>query len=425
MESKNYKQRMVNNRTLSPETLMMGYGYSPALSQGALKPPVFLTSTFVFETAQQGKDLFNITSGRRELRVGEEAGLAYSRFNNPNLEILEDRLAVWDEAERGAVFASGMAAIATTALTFLGPGDVLLHSRPLYGGTETLILNKLAALGIRSTGFVDGVRRSHVMTAAEKAMEDGPIGLIFVETPANPTGGLVDLKLISEIADEIGERQGRLPVVAVDNTLLGPMFQKPLIHGADLALYSLTKYAGGHSDLIAGGVTGSDVLVRKIIQTRSAIGTQLDPHSAWMLMRSLETVQLRADRACENGRRVAEFLSQHPKIAKVDYLGFLAEDDPQKEVFMRQSIAAGSTFSFNIVGAEPEAFAFLDKLQVCKLAVSLGGTETLICHPASTIHSGVPQELRDEIGLTDSLIRISVGIENADDLIADLEQALS
>src|ERR1700676_4825348 len=183
MKSKNYKQRTLNNHPLHPETLMMGYGYSPALSEGSLKPPIFLTSTFVFETAQQGKDLFDITAGRRERRAGEEAGLVYSRFNNPNFEILEDRRAVGDEAERGAVFASGMAAIATTLLTLLKPGDVIMHSRPLYGGTETLIRNFLAGIGVGSVGFIDGIDEGLMRAAAEEAMKLGPVGVIFVETP--------------------------------------------------------------------------------------------------------------------------------------------------------------------------------------------------------------------------------------------------
>jgi methionine-gamma-lyase len=424
MRSKNYRQKALGDHPLRPETLMMGYGYSPALSEGSLKPPIFLTSTFVFETAQQGKDLFDITSGRREIRDDEAAGLVYSRFNNPNFEILEDRIAVWDGAERGAVFASGMAAIATTLLTYLKPGEVVLHSRPLYGGTETLIRNFLAAFGVASVGFVDGLDEASVRAAADEAMAKGPVGMIFVETPANPTSGLIDLALMAQLAGEIADKQGRRPLVAVDNTMLGPMFQQPLQHGADLAIYSLTKYAGGHSDLIAGGVTGSIELVRRIVQTRGAIGTQLDPHSCWMLLRSLETLQIRAERACDNGRRLAEYLRGHAKIAKVDYLGFLDEHDPRRAVFARQSTAPGSTFSFDVRGGEAEAFAFLDRLAVCKLAVSLGGTETLICHPASTTHSGVPKALREEIGLSDALIRISVGIENADDLIADLEQAL-
>jgi methionine-gamma-lyase len=424
MTGETYKKRTIDNRPLHPETLMMGYGYSPRLSEGALKPPIFLTSTFAFETAQQGKDLFDVTSGRRRPRRGQDLGLVYSRFNNPNFEILEDRLAVWDEAERAAVFASGMAAIATTLLTFLRPGDTLLHSRPLYGGTETLMRNILAEFGIAPFGFTDGTDAASVRAAAEAAAAKGPVGLILVETPANPTSGLVDLRLTAAVAGEIAAKQGRRPPVAVDNTLLGPMFQQPLRHGADLALYSLTKYAGGHSDLIAGGVSGSAELVRRITLMRGAIGTQLDPNSCWMLLRSLETLQIRAERASENARRIAEFLRGHPRIARVDYLGFLSESDPRRAAFDRQCTAPGSTFSFDIAGGEAEAFAFLDRLSICKLAVSLGGTETLVCHPASTTHSGVPKPLREEIGLTDALIRLSVGIENADDLIADLRQAL-
>jgi methionine-gamma-lyase len=424
MKSSEYKSRTVGGRRLRPETLMMGYGYSPALSEGALKPPIFLTSTFVFETAQQGKDFFDLTAGRRQPRPGEKPGLVYSRFNNPNFEILEDRLAVWDEAERSAVFASGMAAIATVMLATLRPGDTVLHSRPLYGGTETLIRNQLTAFGVTPVGFTDSCDRAQIAAAAEDAMAQGRVGLVMLETPANPTNGLVDLEAVAATAETIAARQGHRPPVAVDNTLLGPMYQKPLRHGADLSVYSLTKYAGGHSDLVAGGVSGGEELVRRVTLLRGALGTQLDPHSCWMLLRSLETLGIRADRANDNARRVAEYLRGHPRVKAVHYLGFLAPDDPRSAVFARQCTAPGSTFSFDIEGGEPEAFAFLDRLRVMKLAVSLGGTETLISHPASTTHSGVPRNLREEIGLTDALIRISVGIEHPDDLIADLAQAL-
>lgn len=425
MTSDQYRIRTLNNHPLDPETLMMGYGYSPSLSEGSLKPPIFLTSTFVFANAQQGKDFFDLSAGRRRPRAGEGAGLVYSRFNNPNFEILEDRLSVWDDAERSVVFASGMAAISTVLLTFLRPGDSILHSRPLYGGTETLIRNQLAGFGIRAVGFTDGIDRAKIAQAAEDARRAGRVGLILVETPANPTNGLVDLAALRAVADEIGRAQGSRPPIAVDNTLLGPVYQKPLRCGADLAIYSLTKYAGGHSDLVAGGVSGSDELVRRIMALRGALGTQLDPHTCWMLLRSLETLAIRAERANANGRAVAEFLRAHPRIAKVHYLGFLDAGDPRKAVFDRQCSAPGSTFSFEVKGGEREAFQMLDRLRIMKLAVSLGGTETLISHPASTTHSGVARELREEIGLTDALIRLSVGIERADDLVADLEQALA
>jgi len=424
MSNNSYHRDRIANRRLHPETLMMGYGYAPGLSEGSLKPPIFLTSTFVFETAQQGKDFFDLTSGRRRPRPGEKAGLVYSRFNNPNLEILEDRLAIWDQAERSAVFASGMAAISTTLFAFLRPGGTVLHSRPLYGGTETLLKGQMASFGVTAYGFSDGTDVSGMRTTAEVARAKGRVELIFVETPANPTNGLVDLDTCAAIADELEKRQGLRPPVLVDNTMLGPIFQTPLKHGADLSLCSLTKYVGGHSDLVGGSISGNADLVNQVLGWRSSIGTQLDPNSCWMLMRSLETLDVRMSRSNENAAVVADYLASHPKVAKVHYLGFL-KDSREKAVFERQCTAPGSTFAFDVRGGEKEAFAVLDHLQVMKLAVSLGGTETLISHPASTTHSGVPKETRDRLGVTDALIRISVGIENADDLIADLEQALA
>jgi methionine-gamma-lyase len=408
---------------LHPETLMMGYGYSPVLSEGSLKPPVFLTSTFVFANAQQGKDFFDLTSGRRQPRPGEKSGLVYSRFNHPNMEILEDRLAIWDEAERCAVFASGMAAIATTCFAFLRPGDTIVHSRPLYGGTETLLKNQMASLGITAFGFTDGIDPGQMRAVAQAAAAKGRVAMILVETPANPTNGLVDLAACKVIADELEASQGHRPPVVVDNTLLGPKFQKPLNQGADLTLLSLTKYVGGHSDLVGGSISGSNALVRQVKAWRSSLGTQLDPNSCWMLMRSLETLDIRMSRANDNARLVADYLAGHPKVARVHYLGHLAEGDPRKAVFDRQCTAPGSTFAFDVKGGETEAFALLDHLQIMKLAVSLGGTETLVSHPAAMTHSGVARELREEIGLTDALIRISVGIENVEDLISDLAQA--
>lgn len=423
MASNDYHKDRIANRRLHPETLMMGYGYAPGLSEGSLKPPIFLTSTFVFETAQQGKDFFDLTSGRRQPHPGEKAGLVYSRFNNPNLEILEDRLAIWDQAERSAVFASGMAAVSTTLFAFLRPGDTVLHSRPLYGGTETLLTNQMGAFGITAFGFTDGTDVVSMRKTAEAARAKGRVGLILVETPANPTNGLVDLEACAAIADELERQQGLRPPVVVDNTMLGPIFQIPLKHGADLSLCSLTKYVGGHSDLVGGSISGKADLVKRVLGWRSSIGTQLDPNSCWMLMRSLETLDIRMSRSNENAAIVATYLATHPKVAKVHYLGFL-KDSRQKAVFERQCIAPGSTFAFDVKGGEKEAFALLDHLQIMKLAVSLGGTETLISHPASMTHSGIARALREEIGLTDALVRISVGIENVEDLVSDLAQAL-
>ena len=425
-----YHKRKIGKHVLKPETQMMGYGFDPSLSEGSLKPPIFLTSTFVFKTAQDGKDFFDYTSGRRELLAGQSSGLVYSRFNNPNLEVLEDRLALWEEGEAAAVFSSGMSAISTVIWTHVRPGDVVLMSQPLYGGTETLIEKTLPGFGVSAVGFNLGHDRSAVLEAAaqatKKAAESkGRVCLIIVETPANPTNSLVDLKLMREVSETIGSRQsGGRPPVAVDNTFLGPVFQRPLLHGVDLVMYSLTKYVGGHSDLVAGGVVGSRDAVGPVKKLRGALGTQLDPNTAWMIMRSMETLALRMNKSAENAALVANFLRKHPKIAAVNYLGFLAADDPRSAVFKRQCESAGSTFGFAVKGGEPEAFRLLDALQVIKLAVSLGGTETLMSHPASTTHSGVAKQTRDRLGITDALIRISVGIEDADDLIADLSAAL-
>jgi methionine-gamma-lyase len=415
---------------LKPETQMMGFGYDPSLSEGSLKPPIFLTSTFVFKTAQDGKDFFDFTSGRREPVAGQTSGLVYSRFNNPNLEVLEDRLALWEEGETAAVFSSGMSAISTVIWTHVRPGDVILMSQPLYGGTETLIEKTLPAFGVSAVGFNLGHDRVAVTEAAELALKKsaetrGRVCLLMVETPANPTNSLVDLALMKEISAMLGERQaGGRPPVVVDNTFLGPVFQRPLGFGADLVMYSLTKYVGGHSDLVAGGVVGSREAVGPVKKLRGALGTQLDPNTAWMIMRSMETLSLRMHKSAQNAALVAEYLRTHPKIATVNYLGFLSPDDPRQAVFERQCQSPGSTFGFTVKGGEAEAFRMLDALQVIKLAVSLGGTESLISHPASTTHSGVPKQTRDRLGITDGLIRISVGIEDAGDLIADLGEAL-
>lgn len=420
-----YHKRTILNREIAPETQMMGYGYDPHLSEGALKPPIFLTSTFVFPNAQAGKDFFDYASGRKEPPQGTQSGLVYSRFNNPNLEVLEDRLALWDKCDMAAVFSSGMSAISTALMAYLRPQDVLLACQPLYGGTEVLIENVLTNYGIIPVHFHDGCDENSSFKAMEIALAKGRIGAIFVETPGNPTNAIVDLQLMKKMADEIGKRQNYRPPIICDNTFLGPVYQNALEHGADIAIYSLTKYVGGHSDLVAGGATGNKEWLKPVKTLRGAFGTQLDPNSAWMIMRSMETMALRMERGNENAKKIAKFLKNHPKIKDVYHLDFLPNDWPETAVYKRQCKAAGSTFSFETIGGESDAFKFLDNLQIMHLAVSLGGTETLVSHPASMTHSGVPVETRDKLGISDSLIRISVGIENADDLIADLTHALN
>ena len=425
MTDTRWRDRLLGNRALSPETLMMGYGYDPFLSERSLKPPVFHTSTFVFRSAEDGKAFFELAYGLRQKHPNEEPGLIYSRINNPDLEMLEDRLAIWDQAEASLVFASGMAAISTTLWAYARPGSVIVHSGPVYGGTEFLLTKILPQFGITSIGFLTEGGNKAMDDAVEAARGKGPIAVLYLETPANPTNGMVDLEHARQIASRLRGADSKQPVIVVDNTLLGPIYQRPLAHGADLVVTSLTKYVGGHSDLIAGGCSGATALLEPIRGMRTILGTMCDPHTGWLLMRSLETLKLRMAAAADGARKVAVFLSTHPNVAAVWYLGFLPEDHPDRLVFERQCESPGSTFSFEVKGGEAEAFAVLNRLKVIKLAVSLGGTETLASHPAAMTHSDIPEAERLRLGITPALIRISVGIEDPDDLIADLTQALA
>jgi methionine-gamma-lyase len=414
----------INNKRLKPATLMMGHGFDPALSEGSLKPPIFLTSTFVFENAAAGKRHFEGVTGKRP---GGAEGLVYSRFNGPNQEILEDRLAVWEDAEDALTFSSGMSAIATLLLTFVQPGDVIVHSGPLYAATETLIGRILGRFGVSWLDFPAGATQDEIAAVIDRAKGQGRLSLIYLESPANPTNALVDVEAVAAARDAAFPDAGGRPPIAIDNTFLGPLWQQPLRHGADLTVYSLTKYAGGHSDLVAGGVMGSKERINQIRLMRNTIGTICDPNTAWMLLRSLETLELRMTRAGENAAKVCAFFRDHPKVESVGYLGFLegGADARQADIYRRHCLGAGSTFSLYLKGGEKEAFAFLDALKIAKLAVSLGGTETLASHPAGMTHLSVPQERKDALKISDNLVRISIGVEDADDLIADFDQALS
>ena len=424
MDSHDYRATHIGGHALHPETLMLGYGYDPRLSEGAVKPPVFLTSTFTFPSADAGREFFDIAAGRTPGKNDVEGGLVYARFNHPNAQIVEDRLAVMEGAEAAAVFASGMAAIATAVLAHARPGDVVLHSRPLYGGTEGLFHKVLPSFGITVDAMADATSPAAVRDAVAQAEAKGRLAVIFLETPSNPLTSMSDVGLAAEAALESARRQGHRPLVMVDNTLLGPVFQTPVRLGADLSLYSLTKYVGGHSDLIAGGAVGHRAVLTPVRQLRSLLGGHLDPHSCWMVGRSLETLTLRMTKAAENARAVADWLARHPAVTAVHYPGLLAAGSREQTLYMRQCRGAGSMFSFD-VGDRARAFAALDRLRIVKLAVSLGGTESLACHPATTVHSNMAAEARARIGVTEGLIRISVGIEHIDDLIADLDQALA
>ncbi|HEY0112215.1 MAG TPA: cystathionine gamma-synthase family protein [Allosphingosinicella sp.] len=413
----------VGGRRLKPATLMMGHGFDPALSEGSLKPPIFLTSTFVFENAAAGKRHFEGVTGKRP---GGAEGLIYSRFNGPNQEILEDRLSLWEDAEDALTFSSGMSAIATLLLAFVQPGDVIVHSGPLYAATETLIGRILGKFGVQWLDFPAGAERSEIEEVLDRAHRTGRVPLIYLESPANPTNALVDVEAVAAARDSVFTAEHR-PPIAIDNTFLGPLWSKPLDHGADLSIYSLTKYAGGHSDLVAGGITGSKELINQIRMLRNTIGTITDPNTAWMLLRSLETLELRMEKAGRNAAQVCEFLREHPKVESVGYLGFLENggDARQADIYRRHCTGAGSTFSLYLKGGEKEAFAFLDALKIAHLAVSLGGTETLASAPAAMTHLSVPEERKQALGISDNLVRISIGVEDPDDLIADFDQALA
>jgi methionine-gamma-lyase len=410
----------IGNHKLKPSTLMLGYGFDPTLSEGSLKPPIFLTSTFVFEKAEDGKRFFEGITGKRP---GGAEGLVYSRFNGPNQEILEDRLRVWEDADDALAFSSGMSAIATLLLTFVQPGDVVVHSGPLYAATETLIAKILGRFGVSYLDFPAGASREEIDSVIARAKEKGRVSLIYLESPANPTNALVDVEAVTAARNAAFPEASR-PPIAIDNTFLGPLWAHPIAQGADISVYSLTKYAGGHSDLVAGGLVGRQGLIDQVRMMRNTIGTICDPNTAWMLLRSLETLELRMQRAGENAEKVCAFLRDHPKVESVGYLGFLEEGSRQADIYARHCLGAGSTFSLYLKGGEKEAFAFLDALKIAHLAVSLGGTETLASAPAAMTHLSVPDERKQALGITDNLVRISIGVEDPDDLIADFANAL-
>ncbi|WP_304218240.1 cystathionine gamma-synthase family protein [Phenylobacterium aquaticum] len=410
------------------ETLAISHGYDPQSGQGAAKPPIYATSTFVYRSAQQAKDIHEQffdgpeSEGAKRL-AGEPQAYIYGRLGHPNLTMVEARLAALDGAEDAAAFNSGMAAISTTLFALVRPGDSVVHSRPFYGGADNLIHNVLSDFGVKAFAFLDGLSEASIQVALDEAAASGPVSVIWLESPANPTAALVDIALVVRLAKALGERQGRAPIVAVDNTFLGPLLQSPLAQGADLCMTSLTKYCAGHSDLLAGGVSGSAELIKQLKALRTLKGAHLDAQTAWLLLRSFETLPVRTARACDNALKIATYLRDHPKVRGVTYVGF--RDEPEAIALLaRQCRGTGSTFSVRLKGGEAECFRFLDRLRVLRLAVSLGGTETLICHPATTTHYAVPRAEREASGIDDGTMRLSVGLEHPDDLIADLEQAL-
>ena len=418
-----HKKTRIGNRELRPESLMMSYGYDPVRSEGAMKPPIFQTSTFTFESAEAGKAFFEIAYGLREKGPTEELGLIYSRLNNPDLEVLEDRLTLWDDAEECAVFESGMAAIATSLLTFVRPGDVIVHSEPIYGGTDYFVNHFLPQYDVTPVGFPAGMPIANVADSIRRSTAGKRVPVVFIETPANPTNALVDIAAVANLTRDLGSDTHK-PVLMVDNTFLGPLWQHPLKHGADVVLYSATKFIGGHSDVIAGACLGRKEPLQQIRTLRTFMGTMPGPWTGWLILRSLETLKMRMTAQTKNARYLADFLSDHPKVGSVHYLGLLAENDPTYDVYRNQCLAPGSLISFEIDGGEPAAFRFLNALELVKLAVSLGGTESLAEHPATMTHADISPKDQRRMGITSSMIRLSVGVEYHEDIIEDVKQAL-
>ena len=411
-------------RKMKPESLMMSYGYKPELSEGAIKCPIFQTSTFVFKNAEEGKAFFEVAYGLRKQNAGEELGLIYRRINNPDLEILENRLTLWDEAEECAVFESGMSAITTVLLEFLKPGDLLLISSPLYGGSDHFIKKILPKFNIHALTFKVGQPKEEIIAMLDKSGQADKLALIFIETPANPTNDLIDINCCKEIAKHYSTKEKEV-YLAVDNTYMGPIWQHPLKHGADLVLYSATKYIGGHSDVIAGACLGSAELIKRVKGLRTFLGNMASPNTGWLLLRSLETLKVRMDAQAINADKVAAFLNTHPLIEKVYFPGNLtAKDEEQFATKNRQCLTNGGMISFDIKGTEKEAFKFLNALKLIKLAVSLGGTESLAEHPSTMTHADVDATLKKELSITEKMIRLSIGVENYEDIIFDIGQAL-
>jgi methionine-gamma-lyase len=361
----------MSKKNLSPESLMMSFGYTPEWSEGAIKCPIYQTSTFVFKTAEEGKSFFELAYGIRELAEGEKApGLIYSRLNNPDIEILEHRIALWDKADDCASFESGMSAISTVLLEYLRPGDVVLFSSPVYGGTDHFIKHILTGFNIGYEEFFPWDTQEDILQKLALKGILSQVKMVYAETPANPTNALFDITMLVDLAKKLSTPEIRVKV-AVDNTYMGPLWQKPLELGADFSLYSATKYIGGHSDVIAGAVCGKKDDMIRIKTLRTFLGNMAGPWTAWLLMRSLETLKIRMEQQALNAGFVADYLKSHPKVTKVNYLGHLTEQDGKSyEIFKKQYSSAGAMLSFEVVNGEKGAFAFLNALKLCKFRIN-------------------------------------------------------
>lgn len=401
-----------------PSTAVLTRGYDPHLSVGSARPAVFRSSTYVFSTPEAAERAFGLVSGRIQPEPGEVPELIYSRFNHPNAEILEDQIVPLEEGSEWAiVFNSGMAAIMTALLSVVRPGDAIVQTVPLYGGTQHLMHQLLEPFGVRIVQVVAG-RGAEL----DEAIRTTPnLKVVLIETPANPTMVMTDIKRAALTAAQLAEK----PVLMVDNTFLGPSFQHPITLGADIVLYSATKYLGGFSDLLAGVVLGvNPELNQKIRAHRGLFGNILQPDECWILDGRLPTVSLRMNRQSKNAQRIAESLVHRKEIRKV-YYPTLFDDPEQIRIRLSQCDYPGAMVAFELHGGKAAAFEFLRRITLAHNAVSLGGMETLVCHPKTTTHaSNTPEELAIA-GITDGLVRVSVGVEDWRDLLRDFEQALT
>jgi methionine-gamma-lyase len=383
------------------ETEVIHNGYESSRYEGSLVPPLFQTSTFTFDTAEQGEKRF----------AGEENGYIYSRLGNPTVKILEERIATLEKGEAGLAFGSGMAAVSAILFALTKTGDHILCSQGVYGCTFGLLQLMKEKYHIDHNFSTMGSKE-----IIENALRPDT-ALIYIETPINPTMQIVDLQLIVEIAKERS-----IPVI-VDNTFCSPYLQTPLELGCDIVIHSATKYICGHGDVVAGLAVGNREMMEMISKTTlKDIGGIISPFDAWLLLRGLKTLPVRMDRHCENAERVFKFLIEHEMVENVYYPG--DENHPQFEIIKKQMKKPGGIFSFSLKGSKETAQKFMNQLKLIKIAVSLGDAETLIQHPATMTHAVIPKDIRIQMGIGDSLLRLSVGLEAWEDIVDDLKQAL-
>ncbi len=368
---------------------------------GSAVTPIYQTSTFGFKSADHGAACFS----------GEEDGYIYTRIGNPTIGALEDAVAELENGYRGVATGSGMGAVTAVYFAFLGTGAHIVSHNAVYGPSRGVMETFFRKFGVEST-YVDASNAENVRNAIQENTK-----LIYLETPANPTMDLTDLEEVVKIAKE-----HNIPV-CVDNTFSSPYLQKPLDFGVDVVLHSMTKFINGHADIVAGMVvTRTEEHYQNIRNAMINIGSNMDPHQAYMVSRGLKTLSIRIDRAQENAMKVAEYLESHPKIEWVRFPGL--KSHPQYDLAQKQMNGPGSTLAFGLKGGFSAGKTVMDNVHLALLAVSLGGIETLIQHPASMTHSKLTKEMRESAGITDGLVRMAIGIENIEDIIADLKHAL-